>query len=81
MTETQIREPVASEVPSEALGALPYPRARFALALGGGALVALNVGLRMEGGGGEGIPVILWGSAVVFFVSSFILLMTESPSS
>ncbi len=81
MTETQIREPVASGVPSEAPEALPYPRARLALTLGGGALVALNVGLRMDGGGGEAIPVILWGSAVVFFVSSFILLMTErSPS-
>lgn len=81
MIETQIREPAASKVPSEALGALPYPRARLALTLGGGLLVALNVSLRMAGGGGEAIPVVLWGSAVVFFVASFILLMTETPGS
>jgi hypothetical protein len=81
MIETQTREPAASEVPSEALGALPYPRARRALTLGGGLLVALNVGLRMAGGGGEAIPVVLWGSAVVFFVASFVLLMSETPAS
>jgi 4-amino-4-deoxy-L-arabinose transferase-like glycosyltransferase len=79
MIETQIREPAASDVASRALGALPYRRARLALTLGGGALVALNVGLRMAGGGGESIPVVLWGSAVVCFVASFILMMTEAP--
>ncbi len=81
MIETQIRQPVASEVPHEGPDALPYPRARLALTLSGGLLVALNVGLRMSGGGGEAIPVVLWGSAVVFFVSSFSLLMTETPAS
>jgi hypothetical protein len=81
MIETQIREPVASEVPCEAPEALPYARARLALTVAGGLLIALNVGLRMAGGGGEAIPVVLWGSAVAFFVASFILLMAEAPAS
>ncbi len=79
MIETQIRQPAASEVPIEALGA-PYPRARLTLTLGGSILVALNVGLRLAGGGGEAIPVVLWGSAVVCFVSSFILYVTDPPT-
>jgi hypothetical protein len=81
MIETQIREPVDSVVPSEAREALPYPVARLALTVAGSVLVALNVALRMMGGGGEAIPVVLWGSAAVCFVASFILLMTEAPAS
>jgi 4-amino-4-deoxy-L-arabinose transferase-like glycosyltransferase len=81
MIETQIREPVASAVPSGALGALPHRAARLALTVSGSVLIAVNVALRLAGGGGEAIPVVLWGSAAACFIASFILLMSEAQPS
>jgi 4-amino-4-deoxy-L-arabinose transferase-like glycosyltransferase len=80
MIETPISEPAASDAPSETLGAIPYPLARGALRLGGSVLVAINVVLRLVGGGSEAISVILWGSAAVFFIASFVLYMTDSQA-
>jgi 4-amino-4-deoxy-L-arabinose transferase-like glycosyltransferase len=80
MNQTPVSEPAASYAPSAGLGAIPYRRARRALTLGGSALVALNVALRLTSDGGEVIPVVLWGSAAVCFVCSFILFMTEAQA-
>ncbi len=74
-------DPPAGRLRSAYRGAQFRIPARLTLTLGGSIWSPSTSAARgPAGGGGEAIPVVLWGSAVVCFVSSFILYVTDPPT-
>ncbi len=77
MSETQTSEPTRTDGSAAKLAGAPSPYLRHGLTLGGIALVATNFTLRMTGSDSVVAPTVLWASATLCFLGSFIVYMME----
>ena len=76
MSEIKTRE-ARHDASSEVVGGAPLLFARRGLTVLGITLVAINVVLRMRGGGDSPIPIVFWGAAALSFFASFIIFMMD----
>jgi 4-amino-4-deoxy-L-arabinose transferase-like glycosyltransferase len=80
MTETQTSEPTRHDGSAAKLAGAPFPYLRRGLTLGGIVLIATNFTLRVTGFHSVVAPTVLWASAALCFLASFIIYMMEGTA-